>query len=67
MMSPAVEQIETPKRQLTYTNRSLAAGITTGLGWEVWAEPEGYCDGTYNAVCGRSTDNDCVLYGHHDE
>jgi hypothetical protein len=40
--------------------------IIPGKGWEVWGEPQGVCDGTYDAVCGRSTDNECVLYGHHD-
>jgi hypothetical protein len=48
------------------SNRSLKAGIVPGKGWEVWEEPEGYCDGTYDAVCGRSTDNECILLGHHD-
>jgi hypothetical protein len=48
-------------------NRSLeGSDIIPGKGWEVWGEPQGVCDGTYDAVCGRSTDNDCVLYGHHD-
>lgn len=40
--------------------------VVPGKGWEIWGEPQGYCDGTYNAVCGLSTDNECALYGHHD-
>lgn len=40
--------------------------IVPGKGWEIWGEPQGYCDGTYNAVCSLSTDNECALYGHHD-
>jgi hypothetical protein len=48
-------------------NRSLESGIKPGKGWEVWGEPQGYCDGTYSAVCARQTDSACVLYGHHDE
>lgn len=40
--------------------------IQPGKGWEVWGEPQGECDGTFNNACGRSKDNDCVLIGHHD-
>jgi hypothetical protein len=47
--------------------RSLSDEIVPGKGWEVWGEPQGYCDGTYNAICARSGDNECVLLGHHDE
>mmetsp|Transcript_32696 Transcript_32696/g.33034 ORF Transcript_32696/g.33034 Transcript_32696/m.33034 type:complete len:311 (-) Transcript_32696:1438-2370(-) len=46
--------------------RHLEGGITPGTGWEVWGEPPGLCDGTYNATCGRWTQNECLLYGHHD-
>jgi len=46
--------------------RYLADSITPGKGWEVWGEPPGLCDGTYNATCGRWTKDECVLYGHHD-
>jgi hypothetical protein len=46
-------------------NRSLA-GLESGKGWQVFDEPQGYCDGTYNTTCARQTDNECVLYGHHD-
>lgn len=46
--------------------RQLGDKIIPGSGWEVFGEPQGYCDGTYEAVCGRSTDNDCILAGHHD-
>jgi len=51
----------------TPPTRSLSDEIVPGKGWEVWGEPQGYCDGTYNAICARSGDNECVLYGHHDE
>jgi hypothetical protein len=61
-----IPSLELPAHDLAY-NRSLESDIVPGKGWEVWAEPQGYCDGTYNAVCGISTDNECVLYGHHDE
>ncbi|CAB9502397.1 expressed unknown protein [Seminavis robusta] len=40
--------------------------IKPGKGWELAEEPQGYCDGTYDAVCARWTHNDCVLSGHHD-
>merc|ERR1719491_1213110 len=46
--------------------RHLEGSITPGTGWEVWGEPPGLCDGTYNATCGRWTENECLLYGHHD-
>ena len=65
--------LQTPRgdeRQLdsrTTVDRSLQEEVVPGKGWEVWGEPQGYCDGTYNAICGIDTDNECVLYGHHDE
>ncbi|KAG7356197.1 hypothetical protein IV203_000883 [Nitzschia inconspicua] len=40
--------------------------IVPGTGWEIWDEPQGVCDGTYNNTCNRWTGNECVLYGHHD-
>lgn len=46
-------------------NRSLAS-LEAGKGWQVFDEPQGLCDGTYNTVCARQTDTECVLYGHHD-
>lgn len=50
----------------TPANRDLEDGITPGKGWEVWGEPPGLCDGTYNATCARWTNDECVMYGHHD-
>jgi hypothetical protein len=29
--------------------------IVPGRGWEVFDEPQGYCDGTYESVCAKST------------
>lgn len=46
--------------------RKLDTKITPGKGWQVFGEPQGLCDGTYIAVCGRSADNECVLAGHPD-
>jgi hypothetical protein len=46
--------------------RGLGDEIVPGKGWQVFDEPQGFCDGTYEAVCGRSTDNECILAGHHD-
>lgn len=57
---------EISKTSNAAVNRTLAE-ISPGKGWQVFGEPQGYCDGTYSAVCGRHTDNECVLYGHHDE
>lgn len=48
------------------TTRHLENDITPGKGWKVIDEPPGLCDGTYNATCGRSKDDECFLYGHHD-
>jgi hypothetical protein len=48
------------------SRRQLGNKIIPGNGWEVFGEPQGYCDGTYEAVCGRSTDGECILAGHHD-
>jgi hypothetical protein len=48
-------------------NRTLeGSGIIPGKGWDILGEPQGYCDGTYNAICSLQTDNECALYGHHD-
>lgn len=47
------------------STRNLEA-IVPGSGWEIWDEPQGICDGTYNNTCNRWTGNECVLYGHHD-
>jgi hypothetical protein len=47
------------------SNRQLE-DIIPGSGWEIWDEPQGICDGTYNNTCNRWTGNECVLYGHHD-
>jgi hypothetical protein len=32
--------------------RSLDEKIVPGKGWQIFGEPRGLCDGTYNAVCG---------------
>lgn len=47
-------------------NRSLEE-VVPGKGWQVFGEPQGYCDGTYSAICARQGDIECALYGHHDE
>lgn len=59
----SIEQIQ-PTPTLNF-NRSLESGITAGKGWEVWGEPAGYCDGTYNAVCSIQDNNECALQDHH--
>lgn len=40
--------------------------IVPGKGWQIIGEPQGYCDGGFYSVCGRSADNPCILSGHHD-
>ena len=50
-------------RALQAQNTSLESDISPGKGWEVFDEPSGYCDGTYNTICGRDTDYMCVLQG----
>lgn len=50
----------------TPVNRVLTDGIIPGKGWEVWGEPPGLCDGTYDANCGRWTNDECAMSGHHD-
>lgn len=51
---------------LTNCTLTGATGIEPGSGWEVVGEPSGVCDGTYNAICNRGTDNKCVLLGKQD-
>ena len=46
--------------------RNLEGDIIPGKGWEVWGEPPGLCDGTYNNTCGRWTKDECAMIGHHD-
>ncbi|KAL3922089.1 MAG: hypothetical protein SGARI_006533 [Bacillariaceae sp.] len=57
-LNPAKPEKQPMHRQLD--------SIVAGTGWEIWEEPQGLCDGTYNATCNRWTGNECVLYGHHD-
>ena len=40
--------------------------ILPGKGYMLANHPPGYCDGSYNAICGRKAGNPCLLYGHHD-
>ena len=54
-----------PQESQTQQRRSLG-GIKPGKGWELVGEPQGYCDGSYDAICNRDTNNPCVLAGHHD-
>jgi len=49
------------------STRRLDTGIVPGTGWELFGEPQGLCDGTYDAVCAHSGDEECFLYGHHDD
>ena len=64
---PDKHNIDDPlKDNATPLARDLEDVIKPGKGWEVWGEPPGFCDGTYNATCGRWTKDDCVLIGHHD-
>jgi len=60
-----VQSMDVNQRSSNQT-RLLGDEIVPGKGWQVFDEPQGFCDGTYEAVCGRSTDNECVLTGHHD-
>lgn len=46
--------------------RRAADVIVPGKGYELVNHPVGYCDGSYNAICSRSADTDCLLYAHHD-
>lgn len=41
--------------------------VVPGRGWQIFDEPQGFCDGSYDSICAKSTFNRCVLYGHHDE
>lgn len=46
--------------------RQGSSDIVPGKGFELREHPPGYCDGSYNAICGRAPDSECLLYGHHD-
>lgn len=60
--------------EVSYSARSLSKGqkgdaikISPGKGWNLdsISAPDN-CDGSYDSFCGRSFDNDCLLYGHND-
>lgn len=55
------------RRRLTEAPAARRANdaIVPGKGHQL-AHPVGYCDGTYNAICGRTAENKCLLNGHHD-
>eukprot|EP00547_Thalassionema_nitzschioides_P003449 CAMPEP_0194200592 /NCGR_PEP_ID=MMETSP0156-20130528/1126_1 /TAXON_ID=33649 /ORGANISM="Thalassionema nitzschioides, Strain L26-B" /LENGTH=895 /DNA_ID=CAMNT_0038925605 /DNA_START=103 /DNA_END=2790 /DNA_ORIENTATION=- len=40
--------------------------IVPGEGWDIAMEPQGICDGSYDAVCSHDTKQECFLLGHHD-
>lgn len=63
--SPVVQSKEVDQSLPNRASRRLEE-IVPGKGWQVFDEPQGFCDGTYEAICGRSTDNECILAGHHD-
>ena len=46
--------------------RRLEEEIVPGEGWDVALEVQGFCDGSYDAVCAHSPDEECFLLGHHD-
>ena len=51
----------------TNDSKDDSEAIVPGRGWQIFDEPQGFCDGSYDSVCAKSTFNRCVLYGHHDE
>ena len=53
-------QDDEKSRRLKISNK-----IVPGKGYQL-DHPVGYCDGSYNAICGRSQDSACLLYAHHD-
>jgi len=56
---------ETMTKPIIY-HRHLSDEIIPGEGWDIALEPQGYCDGTYDAVCAHDTKQECFLMGHHD-
>lgn len=52
------------KQNRSLTDR-LKSGVT-GSSWEVRDSLPGYCDGTSNAICGRSKSSNCLLSGNVD-
>ena len=43
----------------------LSDSFEPGLGWSLRSRP-GICDGSYNTICGRESDSNCLLSGHMD-
>ena len=64
--SSSAQSMKVNEPLFNQSTRRLNDEIVPGKGWQVFDEPQGFCDGTYEAVCGRSTDNECILSGHHD-
>jgi hypothetical protein len=46
--------------------RRVGEKVVPGKGYELRGHPVGYCDGSYNAICGRTAENACLLNAHHD-
>lgn len=57
--------IDQDTRRISRRTVSSNDAIVPGKGIQL-DHPVGYCDGTFNAVCNRDADNDCLLSGHHD-
>ena len=49
------------------SNNNDTEAIVPGRGWQIFDEPQGFCDGSFDSVCAKSTFDRCVLYGHHDQ
>jgi hypothetical protein len=52
--------------RLPEKNRRLDDEIVPGEGWDIALEPQGFCDGTYDAICAHASNEECFLLGHHD-
>ena len=59
--------LQSVKGRVEWANRTLEkkdTGIVPGKGWEVMTEPSGICDGTYDSICNRGPENDCMLQAY---
>jgi len=64
----AIEKASTSNsRLIKLTVDSDGAAIVPGLGWGVTTKSSpNMCNGTYDSFCGRSDDQECLLYAHND-
>jgi len=65
--APPLRDIEVSNRLIKLAVDGEGEEIVPGLGWGVTTKSSpDLCNGTYDSFCGRSKDQECLLYAHND-